>query len=111
MSKYYVGFRTKDGCKVEVRTTDYPNQGRPLALRNDLRNHSPDGANWGYSGSGPAQLALGLCADALGDDEEALDVYERFKSRVIAGISTDEWHLSEEQVLFEIEEILKDERA
>jgi hypothetical protein len=26
-----------------------------------IRNHSPDGWNWGYGGSGPAQTALGLC--------------------------------------------------
>lgn len=27
-------------------------------------NHSPDGFSWGYGGSGPAQLALGLCVRA-----------------------------------------------
>jgi len=33
--------------------------GRPSpAPRSDLRNHSPNGFEWGYSGSGPAQLAL-----------------------------------------------------
>ena len=25
-----------------------------------VRNHSPDGFNWGYGGSGPAQLALAI---------------------------------------------------
>jgi hypothetical protein len=29
-----------------------------------LRNHSPDGFNWGYGGSGPAQLAVTLCLEA-----------------------------------------------
>jgi len=26
-----------------------------------MRNHSPDGFNWGYGGSGPAQTALAIC--------------------------------------------------
>lgn len=28
-----------------------------------VANHSPDGFNWGYSGSGPAQLALAVCLE------------------------------------------------
>jgi hypothetical protein len=35
--------------------------GQPLDPRHDLYNHSPDGFEWGYHGSGPAQLALALC--------------------------------------------------
>lgn len=29
-------------------------------------NHSPDGFNWGYGGSGPAQLALAICIELFG---------------------------------------------
>ena len=29
-------------------------------------NHSPDGFNWGYGGSGPAQLALAICIKLWG---------------------------------------------
>jgi hypothetical protein len=35
-------------------------------------NFSPDGFNWGYGGSGPAQLALGILLQATADDQEAL---------------------------------------
>ena len=35
-------------------------------------------------GSGPAQLALAILADHLGDDEQALNLYQRFKWAVIA---------------------------
>ena len=45
---------------------------RSLDPRRDLRNHSPTGYAWGYSGSGPAQLALAILCDALGDDESTL---------------------------------------
>ena len=58
--------------------------GRPLNPRLDLYNHSPTGFEWGYSGSGPAQLALAILADHLADDRQALDMYQRFKWVVIA---------------------------
>lgn len=58
--------------------------GRPLNPRLDLWNHSPTGFEWGYCGSGPAQLALAIVADHLADDRQALDVYQRFKWAVIA---------------------------
>ena len=41
---------------------------RPLNPRYDLRNHSPTGFAWGYLGSGPAQLALAILADAIAND-------------------------------------------
>jgi hypothetical protein len=37
------------------------------------------GLEWGYSGSGPAQLALALAADVLGDDDKAQEIYQRLK--------------------------------
>jgi hypothetical protein len=57
--------------------------GRSLNPRLDLYNHSPTGFEWGYCGSGPAQLALAILADHLADDRQALDVYQRFKWAVI----------------------------
>jgi hypothetical protein len=70
---------------------------RPLDPRFDLRQ-AADGMNWGFGGSGPSQLALALAADVLGDDEAALDVHRRLKSRLIAGLPRDGWALTEEQV-------------
>jgi len=58
--------------------------GHPLNPRLDLWNHSPTGFEWGYCGSGPAQLALAILADHLADDRQALDMYQRFKWAVIA---------------------------
>ena len=49
-----------------------------------LINHSPDGFNWGYGGSGPAQLALAILLDTTGDEELALRNYQDFKWDVIA---------------------------
>lgn len=49
-----------------------------------VRNHSPTGFNWGYAGSGPAQLALALLLEAGLSEGEALDLYQAFKFDVIA---------------------------
>ena len=48
-----------------------------------LRIHSFE-FNWGYSGSGPAQLALALLLDASLEPEHAQRHYQRFKEQVIA---------------------------
>lgn len=72
--------------------------GRPLNPRLDLWNHSPSGFEWGYGGSGPAQLALALLADHLGDDRQALDLYQRFKWAVIAELPRRNWTLTSRQI-------------
>jgi len=45
-------------------------------------NHSPDGFNWGYGGSGPAQLALAIVLELTGKH----DGYQDFKFYLIAGL-------------------------
>jgi hypothetical protein len=47
-----------------------------------LRNHSPDGFNWGYAGSGPSQLALAIVLELTGKAEG----YQDFKFETIANI-------------------------
>lgn len=93
--KVYHGMRTDSGTVVTV--TDGAGR-RPLDPRFDLRNHSPSGFEWGYGGSGPAQLALALTADVLADDDRARRVYPQFKFRVVAAMSGDAWTLTEAQV-------------
>lgn len=92
--KSYRGRRTEQGCEVVVEDEGVS---RPLPPRHDLRNHSPTGFEWGYSGSGPAQLALALAADALGD-ERAQDVYQRLKFKLVGGLPKDGWVLTEDRV-------------
>lgn len=58
-----------------------------------LMNHSPDGFNWGYGGSGPAQLALALLFKVTGDRKVALRHYQDFKWDVVAKFK-DKWQLS-----------------
>jgi len=47
--------------------------------------HSPDGFNWSYSGSGPAQLAFAIL-QYLVDDEFAKCHYQKFKAEFIADL-------------------------
>ena len=65
--------------------------GRPRLLdlkpSQQLRNHSPSGYEWGYEGSGPAQLALAILLDFVGDEEVALNNYQAFKTEFIASLS------------------------
>ena len=50
-----------------------------------VARHSPTGIEWGYLGSGPADLALSVLS-ALTDDESARRLYQRFKAEVIARV-------------------------
>lgn len=78
---YYVGIRPGGEAIVEIHG---PDRVRRLNPRYDLRNHSPDGFEWGYGGSGPAQLALAILCDATGNDQLAQRLYQKFKFAVIA---------------------------
>ena len=49
-----------------------------------VQNHSPDGFEWGYPGSGPAQLALGILMDHTGDVPFAQRYYHLFKEAYVA---------------------------
>ena len=84
--KIYEGARGLDGAIVTV-------DGRILPSRLDLRPLSKAGFEWTYEGAGPAQLALALLADHLGDDAPALRDYERFMRAVVANLDN-AWRLT-----------------
>ena len=94
--KVYTGRRDSEGCVVWV--IDGNGERKPLNPRRDLRNHSPTGVEWGYGGSGPAQLALAILAEHLGDNRAALKVYQDFKWACIAQIRGANWSLSGEEI-------------
>ena len=55
----------------------------------ELFNHSPDGFAWGYSGSGPAQLALAILLEVSGKKEIALRNYQDFKSKYVSSFPSE----------------------
>ena len=77
--RVYLIQRTPQGVTCTV-------DGEPISPRLDLWNHSPTGFEFGYLGSGPAQLALAILADCC-DDETALAFHQGFKGAVIARIT------------------------
>ena len=64
---------------VSARVTDSSGNQTFVSPRFGLAKHSPDGFEFGYGGSGPAQLALGILADFLDDDERAVWLHQKFK--------------------------------
>lgn len=90
----YRGRRTAQGTLVEAQQPS----GRWIGLdpRFDLRQHSPDGFEWGYGGSGPAQLALALAASRL-PGELASTVYQRLK-RILLQDFRPLWYIGAERL-------------
>jgi uncharacterized protein DUF6166 len=88
--KTYEGARSLAGAIVTV-------DGQPLPLRLDLRALSKAGFEWTYEGAGPAQLALALLADHLGDDQQALQYYRRFMHEVVANLDN-AWRLTSDDI-------------
>lgn len=96
--KVYRVIREEEGVTVTVAMEDGGGQSYPLPPRHDLYNHSPDGFEFGYQGSGPSQLALALLADALQDDQTALLLYQDFKRQTIACWKGDRIRIAAETV-------------
>ena len=67
----------------------------PKASRKLVDNS--DDFQWGYGGSGPAQLALALLLDATGDTEIALRYYQQFKDEYVS-IWLDRWGLTRDMI-------------
>ena len=97
------GQRAADG-----RALVWVNGDRPLP---HVVHHSPTGFEWGYGGSGPADLALSILALVIGEEQETVRIFEgrtcgarawqlhqSFKREVVAGLEHDAWSLSVGQV-------------
>jgi len=97
--KTYEGIRHGTQPSDPVKVTVREDEGEPSELnpRLDLWEHSPDGVNWGYNGSGPAQLSLALLADATGDDQQAARLYQKFKFRVVSRLM-DGWKMTDKEI-------------
>lgn len=93
MSTEYHGRRIAGG-QAQVTLPD----GQELPPRNDLRDHSPSGFEWGYAGSGPLQLGLALLAHSQANDELALEHYRDFTRMIVATLPEGEWRLTSAEI-------------
>ena len=107
MTRKYYGLRNEIDTEVLVLNGD---DVHPLDPRLDLVNHSPTGLEWGYGGSGPAQLALALLCDALEDDARAQDLYQDFKYRWVAALPQMAWVATRDEILEVVREIETERR-
>lgn len=56
--------------------------------------HSPNGFEWGYGGSGPAQLALAILLDHGLPHDQAERLHQDFKFDLVARMTQRSWFLS-----------------
>ena len=85
---------------ASVRRSD----GVSLRERQEMAKHS-QGLEWGYGGSGPAQLALALLMDTLEDYDEiedkaewALNYYQKFKWEVVCELDRKGFSLPQDDI-------------
>jgi hypothetical protein len=94
--KVYKADRKRFGTRVVVLEPGHLR----LSQRNlvHLYRHSPDGFEWGYGGSGPADLALSILVDAVGTDL-AEEHYQAFKGAFLATHSRDGFEIKLSEIL------------
>jgi hypothetical protein len=95
---------------VENVVDGEPSDRRPLT---HVPYHSPDGFEWGYAGSGPADLALAILADYFEEPPElvlaalrsmwtprskAAALYQSFKEGFVATEFRHEWQLHSDEI-------------
>jgi hypothetical protein len=90
----YVGMRRGEGDAIVSVVDEVTNLASALDPGFRHLNKSPTGFSWGYTGSGPAQLAFAILLDHYSAPGPALLFFQDFKDQVIATINTDHWELS-----------------
>lgn len=114
MSKIYTGKQTENALTVEVTTRQSGNKVRNRQLRH-IPFHSPDGFQWSYGGSGPADLALSILVDYFSErapregyraraecnqwmvKSRAWQLHQDFKWHFVSKFG-DEWELADTQI-------------
>lgn len=105
--KVYSGQWVDHVTNVVVRSDGRASQ---LDPRFYLRKHA-DKFEWGCNRWGAFQLALALCADALDDDERALEIYRHFVRFPVAEWPVNGgWTFTQAQIVWRIKD-LEDARA
>jgi hypothetical protein len=67
--------------------------------------HSPTGFEWGYGGSGPADLALNILYAVTGNKELALRHYQEFKWTFIAAMPEEGGTIRRDDILSWLKEV------
>lgn len=111
-NKFYQGRRYENELLVHVvlPKLDRDPWLKPLT---HVSYHSPDGFEWGYGGSGPADLALAILTDWFeedpvevqtyartgeGDPSSAVHFHQQFKDKLIVGLPRNTWRITDEEM-------------
>jgi hypothetical protein len=95
MMKTYRGYTDQDYAGPEPAILVYEEDHPAYKLRH-LIVHSPSGLAWGFGGSGPADLALAILADLLGE-ADAIPAHERYDHDIATEIQhTRAWTLHQD---------------
>ena len=88
MAYSYIIKREKGSVKLFCKGTEdnFKNfiEEIPIEKSLKLQSHSPTGFEYGYNGSGPAQLALAILLDYTERENFSLKHYQEFKRKVIS---------------------------
>jgi hypothetical protein len=84
----YHGKRIEGGVRVWVEDPETHQE----AELPHVQKHSPTGFEWGYGGSGPADLALAILAYHLEMDGVSSGLYQQFKMAFVQNFG-EEWSL------------------
>ena len=87
-NRIYIGSRRYGRPAVTVN-------GMLLGPRFDLCIYREDSFDWGYAGSGAAQLALAIIAEHLRDDKMAMVLHQRYKWSVIVRLPHSSWMMTD----------------
>jgi len=70
-----------------------------------ITKHSPDGFEWGYAGSGPADFALNILSCYIGEQETRKNgLYQDFKFQFVAKLPTEGGTIKRDDILKWLEE-------
>ena len=95
--KIFRGRKSVVSSIVELTDEGYTTQ---LSLEKSLQvvDHAPDGFQWGYNGSGPAQLSAAILYEVTGNVDLARQYYQIFKLDLVARWG-ETFEINEHQVL------------
>jgi hypothetical protein len=78
----------KDGDDIVLRREGMFGENKIMNVRRKIVKHSPSGMEWGYGGSGPADLALNILAMFV-PEQRAQEIYQDFKFEFVASVPKD----------------------
>jgi len=103
----YIGVRLELGCRVWRIAED----GKIRALRQSHRsaNFPTDAWEWGYGGTGPANLAWALCFDVCEDKEMSTLCHQGVKWLIVSRLAKDSWMLTSAQITDAMDKVGEEE--